>query len=108
MRPTLPPRYGAAGYERVGFALLLAATPPELASDYNKRRGELWGRLQALRTVPRPAEFERLTHVLRDYLRAAAAPRGGHCTEAVRHELVRAARRLDLMEEAARDAGLLG
>ncbi|UGS35501.1 hypothetical protein DSM104329_01894 [Capillimicrobium parvum] len=52
MRPLPPPRFATAGYERVGFALLVAATPPRVAPEYNKCRGELWGRCQSRRGLP--------------------------------------------------------
>ena len=57
--------------------------------------------------MPAPADFEREVQALRDYLRAAAAPRGVQRDEAVKCELVRAARRLDAVEEVATYAGLL-
>jgi hypothetical protein len=107
MRPLPPPRYAAAGYERLGYGLLLAATPPGLASEYNKRRGELWGRCQSLRTLPSPSEFEGTAQALRDLLRAAAASGRAPWDASVRRELVRAARVLDAVEDAARDTGLL-
>lgn len=95
MRPLPPPRFATAGYERVGFALLIAATPPRVAPEYNKRRGELWGRCQSRRTLPSPDEFEAHTAALRDLLRVAPAPPRGVCDEGTYAELVRAARRLD-------------
>lgn len=107
MRPLPPPRFASAGYERVGYALLVAATPPRLAPDYNKRRGELWAQCQSRRALPSPDEFEADTTALRDLLRAAAAPRGVLCDEGLHTELVRAARRLDVVEQAARGVGLL-
>lgn len=107
MRPLPPPRYAAAGYERVGLTLLAAATPPRLASNYNKRRGLLWGRLQSLRTAPSPEEFEREAQALCDLLRDAASAGPGAWDDGLRAELIRAARRLDLVEDAATEAGLL-
>lgn len=53
MRSLPAPRFGAAGYERVGYGLLVAATPPGLASDYNKRRGELWVAFSRAAPCPR-------------------------------------------------------
>ncbi len=105
MRPLPPPRFGAAGWERVGFALLLAATPPGLATDYNERRGQLWGRCQSQRTLPTPDEFEAETRALRDLLRVAAAPRGVSLDGPARQELIRAARCLDAAEQAGAEAG---
>jgi hypothetical protein len=107
MRPLPPPRLAAAGYERVGYGLLVAATPPGLASDYNKRRGELWGRCQSLRTLPSPDEFERTAEALRDLLRAASASGRARWDGLARRELVRAARVLDVVEDDARRVGLL-
>jgi hypothetical protein len=99
------PRVGAAGYEQVGLALLVAATPPEVGPDYNARRGALWARCQALRTVPTTDEFENELHELRDLLRAVAESRRVVCDEARYAELVRAARRLDAVAVAVVDAG---
>lgn len=106
-RPLPAPRFAAAGLERVGFALLVAATPPRLAPTYNKRRGELWARVQARRTVPSPDEFEKETRDLRDLLRDAAYAGGVRCDHADMRSLVRAARGLDAVEMAATNAGLL-
>ena len=67
-RPRFAPRYGAPGYERVGFCLLAAMTPVGLADDYNRRRGRLWVRCHALRTLPSSNEFADETEALRDML----------------------------------------
>lgn len=107
MRALPPPRLAAAGYEHLGYGLLLAATPPGLGSDYNKRRGELWGRCQSLRTLPSPDEFERTAEGLRDLLRAAAASGRAKWDGSARRDLVRAARVLDVVEDEARRLGLL-
>ena len=102
-----PPRFAASGLERVGFALLAAATPPRLAPAYNKRRGELWGRIQARRTAPTPGEFDAALRDLRDLLRDVAYPRGLRCDDADMRSLVRAARCLDAVDLEASHAGLV-
>ena len=102
-----PPRFAATGLERVAFALLVAATPPRLATAYNKRRGELWGRIQTRRTAPSPGEFDAELRDLRDLLRDVAYPRGLRCHDADMRSLVRAARGLDAVEVAASNAGLV-
>jgi hypothetical protein len=107
MKRLPPPRFGAAGYERLGFALLAAATPPRLAPDYNKRRGALWAQCQARRTLPTSEQFAADAGDLRDMLRAVAARPAVAGDEAAMRALVRAARRLDVVEREGTAVGLL-
>ena len=101
-----PPRYAAPGYERVGYCLLAAKTPSGLADDYNKRRGELWGRCQSLRSLPSAEAFERETAALRDMLRDVWTAQGSW-DETARRSILAAARWLEQAETEAAAAGLL-
>jgi hypothetical protein len=101
------PRFAAAGLERVGFALLAAATPPRLAPAYNERRGELWALVQTRRTVPSPDEFDVELRDLRDLLRDAFYLARMRCADADVRALANAARGLDAVEMAAGNAGLV-
>lgn len=107
MRPSPPLRLAVPGLEQVGYWLLKARTPTGVASAFNERRGALWCRLLARRTVPKPVEFEAEIEALRDLLVADEPPSGELYDAATERELNRSLRCLDAAEVAAHDAGLL-
>ncbi len=108
MRPAPPLRLAAPGLERVGYWLLKARTPTGMCPAFNERRGALWCRLLARRTLPKPTEFEDEIEALRDLLVADEPPHGALYDAVTERELNRSLRCLDAAEVAAHDAGLLG
>jgi hypothetical protein len=95
-------RLAVAPHEAVGLALMRAHVMPadDPPAGYNHRRGRLWLRLQAHRTLPTSKEFEREWRVLREMLVAAEAQAPGH-------RLAPALNALDDAWGAARQSGLL-
>ena len=91
-----------APHQAVGLALMRAHVKPadDPPAGYNDRRGRLWVRLQAHRTLPTSKEFENEWRVLRDMLVAAGA-------EAPGHRLAPALDALDHAWGAACQSGLL-
>jgi hypothetical protein len=74
------PKCAVSPHEAVGRALLAAhvlpaADPPD---GYNDRRGALWARLLANRTLPKSKEFETEWGALRAMLVQAGAETPGH------------------------------
>jgi hypothetical protein len=90
-------------HDSVGRALLLAHVSPKLEPppSYNDRRGRLWVRLQAHRTLPTSAEFETEWRALRAVLVTAGA-------ESPDHRLASALDALDQAWGAAVRSGMLG
>ena len=72
--------FAVAPHEAVGLALLRAHVTPtdDPPAGYNDRRGQLWVRLAAHRTLPTSKEFEAEWRLLRDMLVAAGAEAPGH------------------------------
>jgi hypothetical protein len=72
--------FAVAPHEAVGLALLAAHVKPadEPPAGYNDRRGRLWVRLQAHRTLPTSKEFEAEWRLLRDMLVRTGAETPGH------------------------------
>lgn len=86
------PSSAIAPHEAVGRALLAAhvlpgAKPP---AGYNDRRGALWARLLAHRTLPKSKEFETEWRALRAMLVQAGAESPGHALGAALGALDRA------------------
>lgn len=96
------PTFAVAPHEAVVLALLRARVKPadEPPPGYNDRRGRLWVRLAAHRTLPTSKEFEAEWRLLRDTLIAAGA-------EAPGHRLAPALDMLDQVWGAASQSGLL-
>jgi hypothetical protein len=74
------PTCAVAPYEAVGQALLEARVRPDNGppEGYNERRGALWARLLARRTMPKAKEFEAEWRELRATLVQAGAEAPGH------------------------------
>jgi hypothetical protein len=91
-----------APHQAVGLALMRAHVKPadDPPTGYNDRRGRLWVRLQAHRTLPTSKDFEGEWRVLRDMLVAAGADAAGH-------RLAPALDALDHAWGAASQSGLL-
>ena len=95
------PSCAVAPHEAVGRALMEAFVRPEASppAGYNDRRGRLWVRLLAHRTLPKSPEFETEWRALHVMLTQAGA-------EAVGHPLTPALDALDRAWGAACQSGL--
>jgi hypothetical protein len=72
--------FAIAPHEAVGLSLIEARVMPEHdpPAGYNDRRGRLWVRLLAHRTLPKSKEFEAEWRALHEMLTQAGAETSGH------------------------------
>jgi hypothetical protein len=84
--------FAIAPHEAVGLSLIEARVMPEHdpPAGYNDRRGRLWVRLLAHRTLPKSKEFEAEWRALHEMLTQAGAETSGHPLGAALEALDRA------------------